>query len=224
MRVLALLVCASALYAQNAQKDFVTGMGARLVIGQSTFTAQEFGASATLLGGVGGLAYANDMLFVADSNRLSASPINHRVLIYNGISGQLPEPEEELPQGQRCAVCVGKADVVMGQPDFEFPEEEQEDGTTTSGAQIRPPSADSMRLPLGVACDGVHVAVADADNNRVLIWNSIPTTNGRPADVVVGQPNFESGISNGFNPTAQSMKGPQGVWFQGWPYVRRGHR
>ena len=32
--------------------------------------------------------------------------------------------------------------------------------------------------------------VADTDNNRVLIWNSIPTTNGANADLVLGQDNF----------------------------------
>ena len=62
--------------------DFVTGQGARLVIGQSTFTAQQPGASATLLGGVGGVAYANGTLFVADSNRTGLTPLNNRVLLF----------------------------------------------------------------------------------------------------------------------------------------------
>jgi uncharacterized protein (TIGR03437 family) len=32
--------------------------------------------------------------------------------------------------------------------------------------------------------------VADTFNNRVLIWNRVPTANGTPADVVLGQPSF----------------------------------
>jgi len=40
--------------------QFVTGQGARLVIGQRTFTAQSPESSDTVLGGAGGLAYAND--------------------------------------------------------------------------------------------------------------------------------------------------------------------
>jgi len=32
--------------------------------------------------------------------------------------------------------------------------------------------------------------VADTQNNRVLIWNSIPTQNNQPADLVLGQPNL----------------------------------
>jgi len=32
--------------------------------------------------------------------------------------------------------------------------------------------------------------VADTQNNRILIYNQIPTSNGVAADVVLGQPNF----------------------------------
>jgi uncharacterized protein (TIGR03437 family) len=38
--------------------------------------------------------------------------------------------------------------------------------------------------------------VADLGNNRVLIWNSIPTSNQQAADVVVGQKDMDTGISN----------------------------
>jgi len=54
--------------------DFVTGQAARLVIGQPTFTSEQQGADQGLVGGVSGLAYLNDMLFVADSNRVAANP------------------------------------------------------------------------------------------------------------------------------------------------------
>jgi hypothetical protein len=69
--------------------DFTTGQAARLVIGQSTFTEGEQGAGQNLIGGVGGVAYANDMLFVADGNRIGAS-VNQRVLIFKNLSGNLP--------------------------------------------------------------------------------------------------------------------------------------
>ena len=32
--------------------------------------------------------------------------------------------------------------------------------------------------------------MADTQNNRVLIWNTIPTKNNQPADLVLGAPNF----------------------------------
>jgi len=43
--------------------------------------------------------------------------------------------------------------------------------------------------PKGIATDGTHLLLADGNNNRVLIWNSLPTGN-TPPDMVLGQPNF----------------------------------
>jgi WD40 repeat protein len=45
---------------------------------------------------------------------------------------------------------------------------------------------------VAVSSDGVRLFVTDLGYNRVLIWNSIPTQNNQPADVVVGQPDFTS--------------------------------
>ena len=56
--------------------------------------------------------------------------------------------------------------------------------------------------------------VADTDHNRVLIWNSIPTINDQPADVVVGQPDFQTATVIANVPNARSMRGPEGVWIQ----------
>src|SRR5258708_23134507 len=74
-------LCASVgLGASASAGNFVTGQGARLVLGQTNFTSQTPGASDTLLGGAGGLAFAGDTLFVADSNRVGFTPVNNRVL------------------------------------------------------------------------------------------------------------------------------------------------
>lgn len=43
----------------------------------------------------------------------------------------------------------------------------------------------------GIASDGTHLLLVDRFNNRVLIWNTLPTSNEEP-DVVLGQPNFTS--------------------------------
>ena len=181
--------------------DFYTGQAARLVIGQPNFAAQQPGTSQFLVGAASGLAFANDMLFVADSNRLGAAPDNHRVLIYKNVSGKLPGPYEEIPVWTaRCPICTGTADVVLGQPDFEK-------NTMTIGSQ------NGMRLPTAVATDGQRLAVADTDNNRVLLWNSIPSTNGANADLVVGQSGFTNrDMLAPRPPNNKSMRGPQGVW------------
>src|SRR5713226_7639047 len=121
--------------------DFTTGQAARMVIGQATFTGAEEGASQSLIGAASGLAFRNDTLFVADSNRLGAAPINNRVLIYQHISSKFPPPDQVPPgQGGRCPACGGTASVVLGQPDF----------TKTDPAS----SQSGLRLPTAVATDG----------------------------------------------------------------------
>jgi uncharacterized protein (TIGR03437 family) len=193
------ILCAAAMTAA----DFTTGQAARLVMGQSTFTSQDPNSSDTILGGVSGLAYAADTLFVADSNRVGALPSNHRVLVFGSLSSQLPSPTAPLSYDRKCPVCLGQATAVLGQPDF----------TTVTEHLVAAPN--NLRLPTAVASDGVHVVVADTNHNRVLIWNRIPATNNAPADVVVGQANFVgSALPAGGAPTAKSMRGPQGVWIQ----------
>jgi hypothetical protein len=206
--VFVFVVCAATAFGQaagpNGQKaGFTTGQAARALIGQTTFTSQDPNSSDVILGAASGIAYANDTLFVADANRVGAVPSNHRVLIYNGLSSMLPGPAAELSYSSKCPVCVGKASVVLGQPDF------------TSATENILATRNDMRLPTAVASDGVHVVVADTNHNRVLIWNQIPTVNNQAADVVLGQPDFLSTTLPPNNtPTAKSMRGPQGVWIQ----------
>ena len=184
--------------------DFMTGQAARILIGQVNFTQQDIGTpSQFVLGAVSGLAYANNMLFVVDSNHIQATPVQNRVLIYHNLSSLVPVSTEEIPQGTRCPVCVGNsrkgnASVVVGQPDFK-----QSDFNLTQT---------TLRTPTAVATDGQILVVGDTDNNRVLIWKNIPTRNGAPADIVLGQPDFTTGASGLNN---KSLRGPQGVWIQG---------
>jgi uncharacterized protein (TIGR03437 family) len=190
-------VCASA---QTSSPAFSTGQAARLVVGQTTFTSANFGTTNTLLGSTSGLAYANGFLWVADSNRLGALPNNDRVLRFSDTS-TYPTPTQypSLPQNF-CSVCVGRATLVLGQPDFI-----NTDATATRSG---------LRNPTGIATDGKILVVADTDNNRVLIWNSLPTAIDQPADVVIGQPDFTH-VSTSVPPTATSMRGPEGVWLGG---------
>ena len=47
--------------------------------------------------------------------------------------------------------------------------------------------------------------VADLGQNRVLVWNNIPTTNGAAADLAIGQPDLVSAIdNNSFNSTGDT--------------------
>jgi hypothetical protein len=198
--LLVVLLSGTSLLAQGV--NFTTGQAARLVVGQTTFTSQDPNSSDVIVGAASGLAFAADTLFVADSNRVGAIPSNHRVLLYKGASSMFPSPTAELTASSKCPVCVGKASVVLGQPDF-----------TTTTLNLTATSS-ALRLPTAVASDGIHLVVADTDHNRVLIWNKIPSVNNQPADVVVGQPDFSSVAPSSTSPTAKSMRGPQGVWIQ----------
>src|SRR5215813_8486604 len=189
------LLTAAAALAQNPPVGFITGQAARLVIGQPTFTSQDSNSSDTILGAASGLAFAGDTLFVADSNRVGATPSNHRVLLFQNVSGQLPNPAAQLNYARKCPVCLGQASVVLGQPDFTT--------TTENIAATR----NNLRLPTSVASDGVHLVVADTNHNRVLIWNRIPLINNTAADIVIGQKDFTSYAVPGNTPSASSMRG-----------------
>ncbi len=96
----------------------------------------------------------------------------HRVLIWNNF----PTTNGQAP------------DIVLGQPNFSS-------GSANNGG----PSASSLSAPAAVASDGLRLAVLDKGNNRVLIWNTFPTTNNQPANVVLGQNDFTHVTANDDN-------------------------
>ena len=98
-----------------------------------------------------------------DGTRILVSDYNnHRVLIWRSFP----------------TVSTGAAaSVVLGQSNFT--------------AHTSPsPSSNTMMYPGSAVSDGTHVIVQDSGNNRILIWNSIPTTSGLAANIVLGQPDF----------------------------------
>lgn len=117
----------------------------------------------------------------------------NRVFIWN----EIPKSEFQEP------------DIVLGQIDA------KETGRN-SGGDV---TASTLQYPSGIWSDGNRVIVADAWNHRVLIWHSLPTENGQPAGVVLGQPDFESSEPNFFgignDPSAQTLNWPYGVFSDG---------
>lgn len=153
----------------NPQADFV--------LGQTNFGATAAGTSPTTLRGPGWLHAADGKLLISDA-------LNRRVLIFNSAP----------------TTSGAAADVVVGQADF------------ASMAQAC--SAAGLTLPDGLSGAGGKLIVADAASNRVLIWNTIPSTNGAPADLVLGQPDFTT-CSAPVTPSATSLERPHGVWSDG---------
>ena len=66
----------------------------------------------------------------------------------------------------------------------------------------------TLNKPLGVWVKDGKLFISDGNNNRVLVYNQIPTTNGASADGVIGQPDF---ATNTGGTSSSQLKGPQGI-------------
>jgi len=112
---------------------------------------------------------------------------NHRVLVFRSPP----------------ATTGAAADAALGQPGLD---------TNTPGAnEVR------MTSPVGACARAGKLLVADAGNHRVLIWNTLPTTHGVPADLVLGQATFTQSQPNrgSITPAADTLYNPFGVWTDG---------
>ncbi len=161
------------------------GVPADLVLGQTNFTTCTVNGTS---GTVGASTLNLPAGMWSDGTRLAINDSsNNRVLIWNTIPTSNNQP----------------ADLVLGQADF----------THNAVNQGGTASASSMDDPYdGVFFTSTQMFVGDEGNNRVLIWNTFPTTNGQAADVVLGQPNFTT-TTNGTSATV--MNGPTGVFLFG---------
>lgn len=73
-------------------------------------------------------------------------------------------------------------------------------------------AANTLNNPIGIVVSNGKLYVADAGNNRVLVYNTLPTTNGVAADAVIGQPDFST-VASGASATA--MAGIQTIAIDG---------
>jgi hypothetical protein len=130
-------------------------------------------------------------LSAADGILAVADAWNHRVLIWHGY----PDRNNR------------GADVVLGQSDFT---------QSLANASRNRPAADTLNWCYSVTIADGKLFVADTGNRRVLVWNEIPTRNGQPADLVLGQTDFSSRDENaGGAPDAHSMRWPHAISFNG---------
>jgi hypothetical protein len=220
--------------------SFSNGQAAAVVVGQADFVTGNFGAGAT------GLSGAFSSVHVSNGNMYVSDDFNDRVLVFPGIPsangasaayalGQpdlttvggdgvsataLNGPGGPVVSGGRLFVSEfnnhrvsiynalptgspGTIDVVLGQVDKT---------TGVPGAC----DAGGMSTPEAVWAVGSKIIVPDGDHNRVLIWNSIPTVDGTPADLVLGQADMTSCLQNRGNAAAaNSLSLPSAVWSDG---------
>jgi len=152
------------------------GASAKFVLGQPNFTAMTEGLSQSKLNFPGRVLVAGNQLFVIDFS-------NSRVLIWNKLPTKTGTP----------------ADVVVGQPDF------NSNSSMTTRSSLDHPED-------GLAVANGMLFVADRNNSRIMIWKTIPTTNGADADLVLGQPDFSS---NAATTTQSGLSELEGLWTDG---------
>ena len=166
-----------------------TDAPADLVVGQAAFGTSTSGCSQA------GLFYPESM--TAGGKLIVADSMNNRILIWNSIPASNGVP----------------ADLVLGQSGFIKCAANDDAQTGTAGTA---PTARTLNYPSGIWSDGTRLVVADANNNRVLIWNTFPTANFTPANVVLGQGDFTHFAANddaqtgtaGTAPTARTLNYP----------------
>jgi len=219
------------------------GASAAFAIGQNNLTSAAFGTSASAVFGPAQNAIYNGKLLVteAGNNRVSiynTLPVSGPGAI-DTVVGQaskttagaacsatgLNQPKTVATAGTKLVVADAgnnrvliwnaipasdavAADLVLGQ------------AVLTSCAANRGGTADATTLsfPTAVWSDGTRLVVADSNNNRVLVWNTIPTASGQAADLVLGQTSFTGILPNiggpASAPTASTLWGPSGgVYF-----------
>ncbi len=182
---------------------FIPDVGNNRVLGFGRVPTQNNAAANFVLGqislatnGAGTSATTLDLpaSLHSDGTKLVLADLrNSRVLIWNSLPATSGVP----------------ADVVVGQPDFI---------SNTSAC-----TDSNLFNPESVILVAGKLIVADISNHRVLIWNSVPTSNGQAADVVLGQNRFTTCTSNdddqdGVNdgaPSARTLFAPGGVWSDG---------
>lgn len=163
-------------------------------------------------------------VFLNDKYLIAVDSGNHRLLIWK-LNGSLPENYEDaqivigqadffsegpkllhLPTGvtmvqDTMLVADAWHHRILGwhhipedgaPPDFIIG---QKDLSVTEPNQGGPPGANTLYWPYGLSYIQGKLFVADTGNRRVLFWNGIPQ-DGRPADGVIGQPDFTSSEEN----------------------------
>src|SRR5579863_451930 len=138
-------------------------VAADIAVGQPDLVTRTPTCTASGLNAPRSVAVTGSTLLVADGNNAATIPANqgHRILIWN----QIP------------TAGATNADLVLGQTSF----------TSCAVNGGGSASASTLNTPTSIWTDGRRLAVADWQNNRVLIWSTFPTANGQAADIVLGQ-------------------------------------
>ena len=163
---------------------------ADIVLGQANFSSTAVNQGGGASAGT--LNSPKGVFFDSANQRLYISDTgNNRVLVYTSTISS---------SGQNANLVLGQSSFTANAPYF---------------GVNRLASPEQVTVNMGSNA----VAVADRDNNRVLIWTSLPSSNGQAANLVLGQSGF-NGSSAGT--TASAVRSPQGVAYDsnsGYLYI-----
>jgi hypothetical protein len=137
-----------------------------------------------------GMNYPRGGVFVHGNTLFVADSNNNRVLVWKTM------PTGAVP-----------ADFALGQP----ADATNLTANTPNNGGI---SGASLYYPTSIWSDGTKLFVVDQDNNRVLVWNTIPTA-PTAANFALGQPDLMSNAVNNGGVTGSSMKYPSTVFGMG---------
>ncbi|HXU33056.1 MAG TPA: hypothetical protein VN851_21015 [Thermoanaerobaculia bacterium] len=158
------------------------GAPADTILGQPT--AESEGANAAGRGPENGLHLPTG-LAVLDGRLFVADAWHHRVLVWDRV----PDRSDAPPDW-----ALGQADLSSVEPN--------------RGGAV---SASTLYWPYGLGWVDGWFYVTDTGNRRVLAWRGLPERN-RPADAVLGQPDFSTSDENrGGPPSARSFRWPHAV-------------
>lgn len=164
-----------------ASRVVLDARGSPAALGWGEAAAHRFGCAADRLSGPARAITAGGKLIVADR-------ANHRVLVWNRAPASAATP----------------ADLVLGQRDLSHCAPDDILGQGTSGGR----SARTMRYPSDVWSDGTRLVVVDQGNHRVLVWRRFPADSGAPADLVLGQADFQAAAAE---TTRTGLRSPAAV-------------
>ena len=127
----------------------------------------------------------SDKVFVVDQG-------NNRVLIWNKLPNEFGRA----------------ADVVIGQEDFHGREPNMGQGRNRC-------SDKGLYFPTDVVCGRMGLFISDTENHRVLYWKEVPTENGQPADLVLGQQFFtDNRINRSGDASGSTFNDPFGMFLE----------